>query len=299
MHWHWRSIAIASLLLTTLAACAEGYRLVPARLNIGNVASKSFPLAATIVHDLLASEGFDDLGKAEETIALIRRDNAMPSSARRELLVRLEREYTYLNRRHDLRVVLSDYTDGIPAGLSLGYTPTSDHFVELAIYDERPGGFGTYGLSFYRRLVSALTQRYGASLHEIARPPPTDEREYRRITAQNTIAALVAWSLALVVPFLITGSLSRRILRRLEISATLKRVIFSVVNTWLVAPLPFPAAFILVIPLPNLFAFPWASAEYYTRVWPFAALSFPVTLLLCTLVSLFLFTKRNLCDEPS
>ena len=38
-----RLIVIAPLLLTLLAACGEGYRLVPARLNIDDVAPKSFP----------------------------------------------------------------------------------------------------------------------------------------------------------------------------------------------------------------------------------------------------------------
>lgn len=72
----------------------------------------------------------------------------------------------------------------------------------------------------------------------------------------------------------------------------LKRLIFAVVNAWLVAPLPFPAAFILVIPLPNLFAFPWTSTDYYSRVASFAAVSFPLTLLLCAVVSLFLFRAK-------
>ncbi len=285
-------IAIAPLLLTMLAGCGEGYRIVPARLNIVDVAPESFPGAVTAVHDLLVREGFEDLGKYEEMIALIRQDDAMPPSVKREQLVRLDREYTYLNRRHHLRVVLSNYADGVPPEMSLSYTPTSDHFIELAIYDERPGGFGPYGLAFYNRVVSALTERYGASLREIQFPPPTNETEYRRITAENAIAGTVAWSLAFALPLLLTGSLSRYALQKLKISMNLKRLIFAVVNAWLVAPLPFPAAFILVIPLPNLFAFPWTSTDYYSRVASFAAVSFPLTLLLCAVVSLFLFRAK-------
>ena len=94
-------------------------------------------------------------------------------------------------------------------------------------------------------------------------------------------------------------SVSRYGLRKLKISANLKRLIFSVVNTWLVAPLPFQAAFILVIPLPNLFAFPWTSTDYYTRVAPIAALSFPVTFLLCAVLSLFLFGAKSGSDRSS
>lgn len=288
-----RLIVIVPLLLTLLAACGEGYRLVPARLNVDDGAPKSFPAVAKTVRSLLVGEGFEDLGKYEEMIALIQQDNSTPLSVKREQLARLEREYTYLSRQHHLRVVLTNYSDGVPPEVSLGYTPISDHFVELAIYDEGPGGFGPYGLAFYRRLMSALKQKYGASLRQIQRPPPTDEREYRRITAKNTRAALVAWSVALALPFLITGSVSHYVLRKLKISAIFKRLIFSLVNAWLIAPLPFPAAFILVVPLPNLFAFPWTATDYYARVAPFAAISFPVTLLLCAVVSLFIFRAKN------
>jgi hypothetical protein len=274
-------IAIAPLLVTILAACGEGYRLEPARVTIDGVIPKAFPAALKTVHDVLVSEGFEDLGKYEEMIAMTQQDNSMPPSVKREQLVRLEREYTYLNSRHHLRVVLTNYTDGVPTEISLSYAPTSGHFVEAAIYDERPGRFGPYGLAFHRRLVAALKQRCGASVRTVETPPPTDQREYRRITAKNTRAAMLAWSLALALPLLVTGAVSRHLLRTLKISANLKRLIFSVVNAWLVAPLPFPAAFILVIPLPNLFAFPWTSTDYYAHVAPFAAVSFPVTFLLC------------------
>jgi len=289
---HCRLIAIALTLLTLLAGCGEGYRIVPAWLNLDE-ASGTLPGAETTVHDFLIREGFEDLGKYEEMIALIRQDNATPSSVKREQLARLEKEHTYLNGRHHLRVVLSNYVDGVPAEIRLGYTPISDHFIELAIYDERPGGFGPYGLAFYDRLVSALRQRYGSALHEIQTPPPTNESEYRRITIKNTIVGIAGWCLAFALPFLVTGPLSYYVLLKLSISSNLKRLSFAVINTWLVTPLPFPAAFILVILLPNLFAFPWTSTDYYSRVASFAAVSFPVTLLLCAAVSLLLFRPKT------
>jgi hypothetical protein len=293
-----RSIAIAYLLLTVLAGCGEGYEVVPARLNIVGVAPESFPDAAATVHAFLVREEFEDLGKYEEMIALIRQDNVMPQDMKRQQLARLDREQTYLNRRRHLRVVLSNYTNGVPPEISPSDSGLSDHFIELAIYDERPGGFGPYGLSFYDRLVSALRQRYGGSLREVRSPPPTNAAEYRRITTENTIASIVAWSLAFALPFLVTGSLSRYLLHKIRMSANLKRLAFVVVNAWLTAPLPFPAAFILVIPLPNLFAFPWTSTDYYSRVASFAAVSFPVTALLCAAVSLFLF-RVKIEAEPS
>jgi hypothetical protein len=275
----YRLIAIVPLLVTALAGCGEGYRIDPARLNIIDVTPESLPDITTTLRDFLVREGFEDLGKYEEMIALIREDKATPVSVKRKELIRLEREYTYLNRHHHLRVVLSNYADGVPPEMSLRYTPVSKYFIELAIYDERPGGFGPYGLK----------QRYGASLREIEAPPPTNETEYRRITTENTIAGTVAWSLAFALPFLVTGSVSRYAIQKLKISTNLKRLIFVVFNAWLVAPLPFPAAFILIIPLPNLFAFPWTSTDYYSRVASFAAVSFPVTFFLCAAASFLLF----------
>lgn len=288
----WRFAAMIPLLLTTLASCGEGYRIVPARLNILGVTPESFTDAATTLRDILVREGFEDLGKYKDMIALVNQDNAMPPSVKRQQLVRLDREYTYLNERHHLRVVLSNYADGVPPEIRLDYARISDHFIELAVYDERPGGVGQYGLGFYDRLVAALKQKYGASVRVVESPPPTNEGEYRRITTENTIAAIIAWFMAFALPLLVTGSLSRYLLQKLSISTGLTRAIFVMTNTWLVTPLPFPAASILVIPLPNLLAFPWTSADYYLRVASFAAVSFPVTLSLCAIVSLFLFRAK-------
>src|SRR5882757_5768223 len=180
-----RLIAIALLLLTMLGGCGEGYQLVPARLNIVDVSPESFPDAGTTVRDFLVREGFEDFGKYEEMIALIRQDNVLQQDVKRRQLARLDREQTYLNRRHHLRVVLSNYADGVPPEISLAYTPKSDHFMELVVFDERPGGFGPYGLGFYDRFTSVLKQTYGASLRVIESPPATNEAEYRRITTVN------------------------------------------------------------------------------------------------------------------
>lgn len=43
----WRLIAIVPLLLSILAGCGEGYRVVPARLTIDDVTPKAFPATAT------------------------------------------------------------------------------------------------------------------------------------------------------------------------------------------------------------------------------------------------------------
>jgi hypothetical protein len=283
---------VAALLLAMLSGCGIGYQVVPARLAIVDVPRENYAALAGTVHDFLIREGFEEFGKAEETIALIRSDTTTPDKMKREELARLEREWTYLNQRHDLRVVLSDYVDGVPSEISFNFTPPSDHFVELEISDERPGGFGPYGLAFYGRFLAALQNRYGASVRVVSPPPPTNEAEYRRITRHNDITSAFWLAFAFALPFLITGFISYHLLKKARIPKLLKRLIFSLLNGWLVAPLPFPAASILVIPAPNFFAFPWTNIDYYSRIKGFAAVSFPVTLLLCAVASMFLFRRK-------
>jgi hypothetical protein len=285
--------ALASFLLATLAGCTAGYTLLPARVDIINVSTQSFPAVADDLHDSLTKEGFKYLGKNQEMIAQLQHDNGMPREAKRSQLARLNRETSYSDAEHHLNVVLLNFTDGVPREIPLGSMPASNHFVEVEVYDERPGGFGSYGLAFYQRLLSKLKQRYGTSVRVINAPPPTNESEYRRITRRNTEVGVAGWFLAVVLSLLVTGSLSCWILRKQKISPRVKRLIFVVTNTWLVTPLPFPIASIFVIPAPNLFAFPWTSTAYYSDVASYARVSFPLTLVLCAAASMFLFGKRR------
>jgi len=282
----------ALLLMVTLASCGVSYEIVPARLTVEDVQGDSLSSVTRAVGGFLIEEGFEDLGKYKEMISLIESDASMPERLKREQLARLERERTYLNERHHLRVVISDFSAGVPPGIHLNYSRLSDHFVQLDVSDERSGGFGSYGLRFYERLLSRLKQRYGDSVRVVAAPPPTNEAAYRRVTTANTIAAALGWSLAFALPLLITGAASYYVLRGLRIPRLLKQIVFVGVNTWLDGPLPFPAAFIFAMPAPNLFAFPWTSMDYYSRVSSYAVLSFPIALLLCAVISVFLFRKE-------
>lgn len=287
------AVRLAALpLVASLATCGVSYEIVRARLTIENVQADSVSAVTTAAGGFLVDEGFEDLGKYKEMISLIQSDTSMPEGLKREQLARLERERTYLDERHHLRVVVSDFSTGVPPEIRLTYSRLSDHFVQLDVSDERPGGFGSYGLSFYERFLWRLKQKYGDSVRVVAAPPPTNEAEYRRVTTANTIAAALGWSLAFALPLLITGTVSYYVLRGLRIPGLLKQIIFVAVNTWLDAPLPFPAAFIFVMPAPNLFAFPWTSMDYYSRVSSYAVLSFPIALLLCAVISVFLFRKE-------
>ena len=264
---------IVLLLLATLAGCAEGYTPARARVAIVDVSPQGFPSVAARLRDTLTREGFS-LGTYQGV------------GGQR---LTLERETHYVNEKHHLDVVISNFTGGVPSEADLGYVPPSNHFIELDISDDRPGGFSTYGLGFYDGLLSELKQRYGTSVRVINSPPPADDAEYRRITRRNTGAAVLGWIVTVTLSLLVIGSLSGYLLAGIHMSPAMKRIIFVAGNTWLVTPLPFPIATILSIPAPNLFAFPWTSVGFYADVASYASVSFPLTLLACFAISVFLF----------
>jgi hypothetical protein len=276
------------LMLTALGACGEGYVLKPAILNVTGTTDRSKEQLLTVVSGLLKQEGFEDFGRYDAMISLIQHGE-MPESARTQELARLNRERTFLKDPSHLRIVWADYTSGeVPKG-AIRYSPPSSHFIEISISEERPGGFSADGHLFYRRFLAALQQQYGTSVVVVQEPPPTDEAEYRRITVNHLIMGTINWLIAFSLTFLLTGFLSYRLLRKRGLSRTIKQLIFVMVNSWLIAPMPFQGGFIFVFLGPNLFAFPWMYTEYYRHFSSFAAVSFPCAALLCGLVSLFLF----------
>jgi hypothetical protein len=289
---HYQLLLVA-LAMTVLGGCGEGYRIDPACLNLTDITDDSKQQLLASVSRLLKREGFEDLGTYEEMIALIRQDHAMPAAAKQEELARLNRERTFLSDPHHLRVVWADYSNAAPADSRLlRYKPSSDHFIELNIYEERPGGFSSDGIQFYERFLSTLQKQFGASVIVVKDPPPTDEAEYRRITRVNTIGGIIGWLIAALLGLLFTGSLSGYLLKQFKISTMPRRLIFILVNTWLVAPLPFQGGYIFVFPGPNLIAFPWTDWDFYSKVASYARVSFPWALVLSALVSVLLFRGR-------
>ena len=96
---------------------------------------------------------------------------------------------------------------------------------------------------------------------------------------------------------LFTGLLSVYLLNRLKTSTMARRLTFVLVNTWLVAPLPFPGGYIFVFPGPNLIAFPWTDWDFYSKVASYARVSFLCALVLCALISLLLFRGRRVVSS--
>ena len=274
--------------LAVIAGCGVGYVSKPGIIDISGITAKSRDRVETEVERLLAHEGFENLGRYDEMISLIQ-GSKMSARVKAEELARLNRERNYTNRSTNMDVIVADYSRSRPAKGSLTYTPPEGPFIEINTYQRRPGGFSLKGRQFYSRLFSALKDKFGPSVRIVQDPPPGDESEYWRVTLWNFATSIVWLSIALLVPLLLTGSLSVYLLRRTRLHPGAKRALFTFINTWLVTPLPFPAAFIMTIPSPNLLAFPWTDLDYYHRVASFAAISFPCTFVVCAIVSWYLF----------
>jgi hypothetical protein len=208
----------------------------------------------------------------------------------------LNTELSFINRTDNLDVDWEDYTHDPPTPNSPSYRRLAGGFIEIDIYEERPGGFSPYGSRFYEKFLSSLRQRYGNSV-VVMKPPSSNEAEYQRITAVNAVTSAFWYLVALFVPLLITCSISRWVLNKLALSRMTKRTIFTLVNTWLVTPIPLPAAFIMEIPLPNMLAFPWTDLPYYRHVASFAEISFFFTFLICAAASISQF--RGTVTRPT
>jgi hypothetical protein len=285
-----RRALFAGLMLGCLASCGEGYVLEGAVLNIACAGDSTKQQLMAELSTFLAKEGFENLGRYNEMIALVQ---SMPVEARQQQLARLNRERTFLNDLNHLRIIWADYTNATPKDLeSLRYTPVSGRFIEIGIYEERPGGFSDAGVAFYRRFLSDMKDHFGASIFIAREPPANNQNEYLRITIANLMVS-VFWSIvALGLSLAFTGSLSYFALRKLQLSPGAKRAIFVAVNAWLAAPMPYPTTWVQ-IPLPNLFAFPWTDLHFYSNVALYAAVSLLCSFLICTLLAVRLFRNSD------
>ena len=269
-----------------------GYKVEPGRLLLTDVNDLSVSEIRGAVWAVLEEQGFEDLGLDEEMMQLLGispTDVETVDSFRAYLL----REYTYLHNSRDLRVEVIDYTDEQLERSTFQYSPPEEPFFEIAVYEFRPGGFSRSGHRFFDELENELRQSLPVALTVVTEPPETRVGEYWSITLISLFFGATLWLLTFGASSALFGLVLVFMLSRDPDLVGLKRIIFTIGNTWLSAPLPFPAATILVIPLPHVFAFPWNNWDFYSRVLDVAVYSFPVAFLLSAVVSLKLFTIRQ------
>lgn len=278
------------LAIVLLTACGEGYAVEPARLNLVNATAESKAALTQEVSALLVQEGFEDLGRDDEMIALLK-SGAEPNAPADPIVERLSREHTYLNQSRGLSVVLSDYSDASPAPEG-DYTPKTLNFIEISLFETRPGGASPEGHRFFQRFLSVLRARFGEDIVVVNEPPPTDGTEYRRVTGVNKLATVVWWCIAFFLSLLITAPISRHLLGKTRLATLPKRAIFTALNAWLVTPVLLPAT-ITVVMAPNALAFPWIYPELYSYRATFHLASFLCSFVLCAVASIMFVTNTH------
>ena len=244
-------------------------------------AAVSFATVQTLLTDTLVSQGFRDLGRDDEMIALM--DHFGDSGSARDYV---ENSYTFTHAQRNLRVVLTDYA-GVKSG-SLPYEQPNDPFFQIAIYERRPGGFTQGGLKLVKDMEQILSAGQTSSVETVVPPPNEDPVEYWKITVSLSLSLILQWTLAFTVTVAITGYLSFQILSRLPLSIVERRGFFVVANTFLATPLPVPIMVSGGILIPNVIVLPW-TAEYFSTVEPWVIGSFPAAAVLCMVIAGRLF----------
>src|SRR5688572_14337337 len=90
-------------LIAALAGCGVGYSNTPARLVLTDREGISVSDLRNAMGPVLEADGFDDLGRDDEMIALVRGTAPDEETGVRRVADLLHR-YTYLSKRRDLRV---------------------------------------------------------------------------------------------------------------------------------------------------------------------------------------------------
>ncbi len=268
---------------------------MPATLNVTNVTADSKAALLGRVSAFLKTEGFSDLGKDKEMIALFEKSGGL-DDVNKTQLARLNRELNFYHADARLRVVWADYVDSdIPRNFP--YAPPAKHFIEIQISEERPGGFSPNGQRVYNRLVSILRANAGTSVIVIKGPVLANEADDSHSVLKSIVGLLILYALPLCLSLLVTGSFSIYLLKKSHISQTKKRAVFVLVNAWLCMPIPLQAAYTDLL-WPNLFAFPWLDFGYYKGLGLFFIVSLLGAVAVCSVVSMVKFKRTDEMENP-
>lgn len=275
--------AIFLLACLAFAACGEAYRLEPAKLLITDSSTAGREDVIRWMGPYLTGQGFEDLGLDHSMADFLRSTHQDGSSE--DYAVLRENQRTFLDRKRDLRITATAFGKGSAARKFLSYTLPEEDFLEISIMEQRPGGFSPQGHLFHEAFLAELSRQTGAEPLIVAPPPPTNEAEYRRITLTNRIGGAIAWGIAYGIGLLLSGPLTAYVLRRRRLSLRARRSWFIPIVAWISMPIPAPAT-IMVVPAPNLIAFPWLFAgSLYSINPPFILVSAATALILTTAIA--------------
>ena len=286
------------LLSAVLPGCGGGYAVQPGQLAIDVDGPTEQHRAFEGASHLLAAHGFKALGTPDATIDALER---LPAESHRdtELIARLPRERHFENEDLRLSVTMRDYSETAPSSdVHPAYPPPFEGFVEISVYESRPGGFSPEGHAFFSRLHGDLRTAFPRDIALIREPPATDQAEYRRVILIQIAFVILEWCVAFLVSLLFIGMPTRWLVGRLPLRRQQKQLAFALLGAWLSTPVPLPAA-LTTIAAPNVLLLPWNDVGYYAKFGWWFPCSLLATLLAYAMLSRAAFPSGAEQLEPS
>ena len=204
----------------------------------------------------------------------------------------------FSNDGENLSVDVIDYSDSSPRAFEFSARSCSAPCIEVTIHNHRPGGFSKSARNFHDEMMTFLNAGNGWIVREAVTPPPEDRSKYILVSAMNWVAGGIIWLIVFLLPLSAIGLLSGLIPTVSRHSHIVRRTIFVLLGAFLATPLPFPAASILMIPLPSIFMWIDPDPDYLFSIRDVAMVSLSASACVGTLVSFLVFRKpRTIPDS--
>ena len=279
------------VLLFLTAGCGEGYWTPRAVLWVEFTSIPEMRAAAIAIEDAFVARGFRATHPRPPFV-----DPAGSEQfdywQRTRIQFWQRRETTPFQNR-DMSLSLTPYPDADLRYCGFGpcgREPDWPHypFIEIAITDERPGGFSADGMVVYGEILSLL-ERLGGKVVVAVKPPPADEAKHDRVVTNNAITGIVWWFIAWAIYAVVIVWTCVGILRVYGFGAWSRRMAVVVLGVACATPLPASGGFFsfyipAVLWLPSSVGLYGEYAEKFGVLLPGA---FGVSLVLSLLAALF------------
>lgn len=236
--------------------------------------------------------GFHNYGVNEGIIELKKSQPGYSESDRefnQKYILYLSNQRYLDNEKSKLSIDIFDFSTKEVRDLGFREVPKDQPSLEIRIHNNRPGGFSKKAVQFHNDLLDHLRLKFGNA--EVTKPPPAENhQEYLIKTISSLITTMISWLIVYSIP----ASILAIVVRKSSLTSDpTRRIIYVFFCALLGTPLPFPAATILVIPLPSFFALFGGSIEYFSRIKEFALPSLVVSIIISSLLAMYIFRSHE------
>lgn len=285
-----------------LAACG-GYSVPHSKIDVVLSDITRGEVAIRSISDFLEIRGFQNHGVDNEMIALLRHRWPHETARDREFndahIQLLLRKLRYTKESADLIIDVIDYSDIEIREQNVHDNRRSMPFIEITIHNDRPGGFSESAREFHASVGDYLRRSNLGDIRVAANPPKDDWVEYFYITIVGFISGLALWLVVLLIPLVVIAVVVRRTPWLSDFSSVSKRTIFVLLGVFFATPLPFPAASILVIPLPSALVWIAPDPDYFYRIREYIVPTLLGSFLVSTALAIRIFTSEKETSNKS